>query len=399
MKILYLLPYPPWPLIYGDRLRNYYFIKRLIENYKCEVTIIAFNDKKAFDRKNAETIKAITKEIITVNRENIFYRIARCIKYFKKYPLRVSNYYSRKYTDKIIGTLKKENYDIIIVGSMHITINLIELGEIKDIPIVVDLIDSKSMLIKRRISISNKVLKIILEWEYKKIAKYEKRLSNEFNILLVCSEVDLKYLKEVIDTNNVYKTRNPTIYDNTNKSFSIKTRRNVKNIGFHGNISYSPNKDAIKYFVKNIYPKLSDIKGINYTFIGPGKVHIGPKRQNIKFTGKVDNINDELEKLDIYVSPLRYGSGLKYKIIEAMAAGLPIVCFQVSNDGINAKHNEDIILAETPDDFCKYVKLLVEDFNLRMKLSTNAAIFIKEYLRDEPVSQLYELLRRKCVTS
>lgn len=399
MKILYLLPYPPWPLIYGDRLRNYYFIKRLSENYRCEVTIIVFKDIKNFDIKNAEIINANVKEIIAVNRENIFYRIACCIKYIKKYPLRVSNYYSRKYTDKIMGALKKENYDIIIVGSMHLAVNLLELGEVNGVPIVVDLVDSKSMLIKRRISISNKMLKFVLEWEYSKIAKYENKLSNKFNVLLVCSEIDLTYLKEVIDANNVYKIRNPTVYDNTNKTFSIKTRRDVKNIGFHGNLSYSPNKDAIKYFVKNIYPKLSDIKGINYTFIGPGKVHIGPKRENIIFTGEVDNINDELKKIDIYVSPLRYGSGLKYKIIEAMVAGLPIVCFQASNDGINAKHNEDILLAETEDDFCKYVKLLVEDLNLRMILSTNAAIFIKEYLRDEPVSQLYKLLRRKCVTS
>lgn len=399
MKILYLLPYPPWPLIYGDRLRNYYFIKRLSENHGCEVTIIAFKDKKAFDRKNEEIISAKVKEIITINRENIFYRIASCIKYIKKYPIRVSNYYSRKYTDKIIGTLKRENYDIIIVGSMHIAVNLLELGEVKGIPIVVDLVDSKSMLIKRRISISKKILRIILEWEYKKIAKYEKRLSNEFNILLVCSEIDLKYLKEVIDINKVDKIRNPTVYDNTNKSFYIKTRRNVKNIGFHGNLSYSPNKDAIKYFIKIIYPKLADLKGINYTFIGPGKVHFGTKCQNINFTGEVDNIDDELEKLDIYVSPLRYGSGLKYKIIEAMAAGLPIICFQTSNDGINAKHYEDILLAETEEDFSKYVKLLVEDFELRKKLSENAINFIKEYLKVEPVSQLFELLRRNCITS
>ena len=107
---------------------------------------------------------------------------------------------------------------------------------------------------------------------------------------------------------------------------------------FLGVMDYGPNEDAAIYFTRDIFPKLRKIiPSCTLTLAGknPSKDLLELQSENVIVTGFVDDMIQTITKSSIYISPLRYGSGTKNKILEAMAAGMPVMLSSVSREGIN----------------------------------------------------------------
>jgi len=127
-----------------------------------------------------------------------------------------------------------------------------------------------------------------------------------------------------------------------------------KNIIFIGNLFYPPNRQAMEIIFKKILPKLSS-QHFQVTFVG-----IAPKElvnkytsQNIIFTGFVNNLNRELKKATIALCPVVAGSGMKVKILNFAAAGLPIISTTIGANGY-----EDLKSIILEDDISKYSKII-----------------------------------------
>ena len=88
--------------------------------------------------------------------------------------------------------------------------------------------------------------------------------------------------------------------------------------------------------------------------------------------GEVENIQAELSKSIIYVCPLRFGAGLKNKILEASSAGLPIVCTEISVNGIDLKNSEHLLISKNDQKFANNIVTLFYDKDLRNRLANNS---------------------------
>jgi glycosyltransferase involved in cell wall biosynthesis len=94
--------------------------------------------------------------------------------------------------------------------------------------------------------------------------------------------------------------------------------------------------------------------------------------------GEVENIQTELSKSLIYVCPLRFGAGFKNKILEASSALLPIVCTEISVNGINLKNSEHLLISKNDQDFANNIVNLFYDKDLRYRLSKNSLNQLKK---------------------
>jgi len=179
-------------------------------------------------------------------------------------------------------------------------------------------------------------------------------------------------------------------------------------IAFYGDMSRFVNWKSAVWFIENVLPKVVAQKPyIKFYVIGANpppqlqKYHDG---KNVVVTGWLDNPATILGRCQIFVAPLLSGAGIKIKVIEAMAAGLPVVANAVAMQGIPATPGEHYYHAETPDEFALAIVTLMEDEQLRKRFSEKAVqliqdVFCLERAGDKLISLYYEVMKTKCNNS
>ena len=161
----------------------------------------------------------------------------------------------------------------------------------------------------------------------------------------------------------------------------VQSARDVKpfsernGIAFLGGYGHRPNVEAVEYFCKNVMPVLTEMLPDVVFRIYGSKVPDEFKSletPNVEVVGFVEDISDVYQKARVFVSPLLSGAGLKGKVIESMAYGLPSVMTSVSAEGTGLVHSQSTYIAESVSEWCDYIKLLYENEEVWLQLSGNS---------------------------
>ena len=167
---------------------------------------------------------------------------------------------------------------------------------------------------------------------------------------------------------------------------------------FVGAFSHTPNVDAIVYFCKDILPRIrQDMPHVKFTIIGskPTEEIKALSSDHITVTGHVESTTPFLHKNYISVAPLRYGAGVKGKIGEAMAHGLPVVTTSIGAQGMGLIDRENAIIADSADLFAKGVIDLIGDEELWDRIRKNGREHIEKYYsRKQAKEGLIAMLRQ-----
>ena len=159
---------------------------------------------------------------------------------------------------------------------------------------------------------------------------------------------------------------------------------------FVGSFSHSPNVDAVLYFCSEILPLIRNEKpDIKFTIIGsspPGQIRM-LENENIKITGFVPKTSTYLHQSHVSVAPLRYGAGMKGKIGEAMAHGVPVVTTSIGAQGMGLTDRENILIADSPQSFAAAVLELLNDSCMYKKIRKNAIQIIDDNYAPRQVGQ------------
>jgi len=164
--------------------------------------------------------------------------------------------------------------------------------------------------------------------------------------------------------------------------------------------THPPNSDALSWFIRDVFPLVRrTLPAVILTVAGEvtrDKIK-GLDLTNIVFSGYIPDLLPCYEKARIFIAPLRYGAGIKGKILEAMSYGLPIVTTAVGAEGIGLGDGEDALIATDRDAFAQAVTDLYGDEQLWEKLRRNAyaivnANFSQEIFRRRVGKVMEELL-------
>ena len=154
-----------------------------------------------------------------------------------------------------------------------------------------------------------------------------------------------------------------------------------KDILFLSGFQHDPNVDAVLYFVKNIWHLISSrLPGVNFLIAGsnmPDEIS-GIQGENIKILGYIPNLDDVYSTCKLSVAPLRYGAGVKGKVVTSLGFGVPCVCTGIAAEGMNLAHQETILIADTPEDFAESIFQIYTNQALWEKLSDNGLVFVSE---------------------
>lgn len=156
----------------------------------------------------------------------------------------------------------------------------------------------------------------------------------------------------------------------------------VSTILFIGLMSWKPNSDGFWWFVRNIYPLVQKtIPNLHFIVIGP---HPSPeminysKNHNVEIKGFIKDLNPYYQQAGVFIAPIRSGSGIRIKLLEALARGLPCVSTSAGAYGLPLVHRRELFISDTPTEFADHVIRILENRSLRLRLSRRAQSFIQK---------------------
>jgi hypothetical protein len=171
---------------------------------------------------------------------------------------------------------------------------------------------------------------------------------------------------------------------------------------FTGHFEQEANRDAVFWFLRTAWPRLKErIPGVRFKIVGPGSDEALRARARrdpaLVVTGGVPDLRPHFATASVFVCPVRLGSGLRLKVLEAMAAGVPVVTTSLGAEGIPIQQGESGFVADRPEMMADYIELLMGDAALRHTLSRQGRALVEtRFSWDLGVDQIEEVMGETC---
>ncbi len=263
--------------------------------------------------------------------------------------------------------------------------------------------DSLSLLTLRRIGVEKSwLIKSALRIDYPKIRNFESRYYPQAVKTVFVSEVDARYAQGL--HSDLQAAWIPNGVD-TDYFRPLQSESEIHSLVFTGNMDYAPNADAALFFLDQVFPRLRQIhKQIRLYIVGRNpvpkltKYHNG---ENIIITGFVEDVREYIDKSALFISPLRFGSGMKNKILEAMAMEKPVVASPVSRDGIEGlEHRKNIVKMEdlNPVTWAETISRLLRNVKLQDSIGKKGRELVCAQYSWPKICGLYHKLYEDCLS-
>lgn len=233
--------------------------------------------------------------------------------------------------------------------------------------------------------------------EYLKLRHHELEWCRKFDAVLTMSKVDAEFLRRRLPSHR-WILEGPNGVSTEHFRFS-PVPAECRDLLFIGNFDHSPNVDGVRFFLREVYPSLKvTIPSVRLFIVGPGRYDTLEEvaaEPSVVPTGLVEDTRPYMERCSVFVAPILAGSGTRVKILEAMAAGIPVVSTTVGAEGIEAVHGEHILLADDPKLFAESVARLQQDQALRERLRINARALVETKYRWQVIGERLESIYRE----
>ena len=354
MKIFVLLPRIPYPLEKGDKLRAFNQIKQLAKHN--EIILCALNDNPKVNEQDAfHALQPYCQSInfIKISKPQILLGLIRA--FFKGLPMQCGYFYNRKAVKRIDTLIDKHKPDMLFGQLLRVA----EYIRHKDLPKAIDYQDIFSYGMKRRADIASFVTRPIYNMEYRRLCRYEAAIFEDFDVKTIISEPDRDLFPHE-RRNEILVIPNGVDHD----YFKPQEQEKKYDLVFTGNMSYPPNVNAVEYLANEILP-------IVWKTLPEVKMYIAgatpdPKVKKVAsnkiiVSGWLDDIRDAYAQSRVFIAPMRIGTGLQNKLLEAMSMRLPAITSPLANASLGAKPDEEILIGSNAEEMAQHIITLLTD--------------------------------------
>ncbi len=215
-----------------------------------------------------------------------------------------------------------------------------------------------------------------------RMARYEPAILRAVDRVLVCSDLERDLVRvagarnAMVVPNGIDVGAHAGARARDPRGPSGTPTADAPTILFTGGLAYAPNAEGVRWFVVEVLPELRKLLP-RFRFVVVGKGAPASLRAlavpgEIEFAGWVDDVRAKLAEADVSVAPLRVGGGTRIKILESMAAGVPVVATRVGAEGIDARDGESIVLADEPAAMARAIASLARDPSRAASISAAA---------------------------
>lgn len=175
-----------------------------------------------------------------------------------------------------------------------------------------------------------------------------------------------------------------------------------REILFVGNFVHPPNIDAAMRLVRDIFPRVRERRpDASLRIVGdlPPLELLATADGGIVVAGRVPDLTPDLERAAVVAAPIRFGGGMRVKIVEALAAGKPLVASSLAVEGLDVQDGRHLLLASTDDEFVDQLGRVLDDRELRARLARDAWAWAQQHLGWDDCIERYEELYRSLVAT
>lgn len=212
-------------------------------------------------------------------------------------------------------------------------------------------------------------------YEYLRALRYELRVLPRFDRVQVCSPENGNYLLSFLPQLRGRIDDNRAGIATSRYEFRANGRE-PDTMLFLGSFRHPPNQEGLTWFTQRVLPSVLEKKPrAKLVIVGsepPARHSLPHLPDNIELRGFVEDVREPLERYAVFVCPILSGSGMRVKLLEAFAAGIPVVSTPLGAEGLAGKDGEICTLADDPADFAQKIVELFDDPEKARKLACRA---------------------------
>jgi len=373
MRILCLTSRLPYPPNRGDRLRAFHFIEHLSQEH--DLSLVSFIADEA-ERDYLQSLRAYCRDLRVLPMSSRRSAISTALNIWRREPLQTLYYRleaMRRVVDDMIATT---GFDAAYVHLFRMAPYVANHSHLYRI---VDLTDVISKEIDLSLPYRGLASRAVYRLEKNRISRYEQWVAQNFEETWLISrsdrqalartspEANIRVVPNGVDLEQFHPTGQPCAPDS---------------LIFVGHLRVLHNMDAATYLAQDVLPLVrKEIPTCTLNIVGadpaPQIQRLG-RSAAITVTGFVPDLNAQLNSAAVFVAPLRFAAGIQNKVLEAMAAGRPVVTTSLVNDGLGAQPDQEILVADDASATAQQITRLLTNEHLREQMGNAGRQFVKE---------------------
>lgn len=396
MKILFLTPCLPHPTSeQGAGNMLFHLIKALAKKHA--LTVLCFI-KSAEETRYMEALEACGVDLRVVEHDtDHISKITRLLNLSSLKPSWALHYASPEMRQRITETLDKNEYDIVQIEFIQMAVYIDRIPHPNTI--VTEHVDYQGHLFEILENEPWSLWKAYAYLEWLKSRRYEQKLRKKFRKIFTLTPQDRDALiskSPGLDISILRWPIDPGILTLPRKEATVPT------LLFVGNFVHPANRDAVKYFSREVFPRIQEVVNeVEFHIIGKNPPDSLRRLSNpaIVLNGYVKDILSHYAQAHVSVAPVRFGTGFKTKVYEAMGAGVPVVTTSEGTKGIEAENGTHYFVADDPEAFAARTLELLQNADRREEMSRQGRNHIRRLFSAEQVLETLENVYNRLTTA
>lgn len=355
--VLMLTPYLPYPPVSGGRMRTYNLIKHLREDY--EITLVCFGrpEETAFD---LAPLRDLCEAVVIDRDPSPGTLQAAMMSLTSVKPITMRLYGTKAMQAAVMRLIHEKQPQVIHVESFYMMQNL---PANNMIPVLLSEPAIEYIAWARHAQVATPwYTRPGIALEAFKMRRTEPHVWARADCVGAMSAIDADLIKKAAPSAKLTLTPNGVDTDFFMPSDAVQ--RDPHTAMYMGDYKYFPNTDAVLYFAESILPLIKAKRpDFHLTLVGkdPSPEIQALAGDDVTVTGLVDDTRPYLQRSAVFICPLRSGSGTRFKLMEALACGCPVVSTSLGCEGLGAVDGEHMLIRDDPQTFANAVITLMEN--------------------------------------
>ena len=374
MKILMLTPYLPYPLLSGGQIRSYNLLKNLAKKH--QITLVALI-KHDDEKKYIANIAQYCHQVIVAKRPEKPWTLTNIIQTgFGKYPFLVVRNYSTEAKSAVIEKLRAEQFDLIHAETFYVMPHI----PTTQTPILLVEQTIEYQVYQHFVETMRFLpLRWLFSLDVAKIRYWEEYYWKQATRVVAMSEPDKEVMLSRIPPLDVSIV--PNGVDSMVFKFQNKTLNTDPTILFVGNFKWLQNREAVSILVNKIWPRIvKQIPDAKLWIVGrfPTPEILALKDKQVEISDNIEDIRQAYQKSDMLLAPIYGPGGTRYKILEAMASGLPVVTTPQGIEGLGAVDSKEALIRVSHEALADATIQVLQDKKLYRNLAVKANSLVRQ---------------------
>ena len=401
-KLVFITTRLFWPINSGRKVSLYYYCKGLHEQYGYEISLYSFTEAGQGEQDLTKKPKFIQqiKLAAPISKGTKIKNLLLKSLGSQQWPFQNSLYYSEENVTAIKEFCEKIQPHVVITDMIRTAPYL---KAFEGLPCK-KILDMDDLLSKRYIrqmkskfseagvagqygkqmsGLSNRLLSVkelknfVLSMESKRLKKAEIEYARQYDSVIFVSEMETEELNRQLGERKAYTVTMGVDYDYF--SAPVEVTKQPGTLSFVGNMHVAANVDTLQMIANDILPKIKHQVVLKVIGACPERLKKEYQgRADIEFCGQVEDLRKYVKSTEIFLAPIAYGSGIKTKILEAMAMGMPVVTNSVGAEGIAAENGVHYLVHDAFAKLTSSVGVLLQDDQLQSCLGAQAQKLMQE---------------------